>query len=75
MPGAKQKAPKTTKYARPESRNVVLLDDEEGRLNEYIAATREVRIKSNGYGRGSLPDLSRLMTLRPNPVQLQAVGL
>jgi hypothetical protein len=75
MPGAKQKAPKTTKYAHPESRNVILSDDEEGRLNESIAAIREVRIKSNGYGRGSLPDLLRLMALRPDPVQLQAVGL
>jgi len=70
MPGATQKAPKKTKYTRPKSRKFMLSNDEEERFNGYIAAMNEVRFKGSS-GRGSLPDLLRLIARSHNHARLR----
>jgi len=69
MPGATQKAPKKTKYTRPEHGNFILSDHEEKRLDRYIAAIKGVRV--DGKGLGSLPDLLRLIARSHNHARLR----
>ena len=70
MPGATQKAPKKTKYTRPERRNSVLLSEhEEERLDKYIAAIKGVRVDRQGFG--SVPDLLQLVARSQNHARLR----